>query len=172
MWLPTNLVAEYESKSKHLSSDSKSLVEPVANELSELDHSGFSKAMCHLDIHRENAFAEDRSYLIIDLATTQLGYPVYDLAGFLGLFCSEPELSGEDNQTIFSKVIEEYLTVNSLCEAELDAVDLLIRATLASNILIPEYQTAVGHDPNPVQSLYYHDIGTRVLSGLTQKGAE
>jgi len=159
MWLTVHLPREFSTKKQYLDKEDLNLIRPVVEELGHLDHSQLSKSIVHFDLHRENAMKNLKGeYCILDLASVDFNYTVFDLATFLALFCFD--------QNYYQPVIDEYLKLRPLSKYELEILPLLIKATFSSNLLISSYLQRSDQDENPEQTLYYKSLGKSGLEML------
>ncbi|HUD20306.1 MAG TPA: phosphotransferase [Patescibacteria group bacterium] len=165
MWLTVHLAGEFEKKRTFLTDSNLKLIEPVVKEFHKIDYSKLTKSIVHFDLHRENVM-KDRNgkYCILDLASTDYNYKIFDLATFMALFCTEFRQSLEENILIYKQIISKYLQSGSLNAYEKEILPLLIKATFASNLMIPEYLQKTGKDENPGQTIYYKLMGEEGLN--------
>jgi hypothetical protein len=82
----------------------------------------------------------------------------------MALFCTEFRQSLEENILIYKQIISKYLQSGSLNAYEKEILPLLIKATFASNLMIPEYLQKTGKDENPGQTIYYKLMGEEGLN--------
>ncbi len=159
MWLTINLLKEFADKKGHLIPSDLGLIAPVISDLETIDYSQLSKSIVHYDLHRENAMKNPAGeYCILDLASVDYNFTVFDLATFLALFCVDP--------STYKSVVQSYLNGHSLSEYELSLLPLLIKATYSSNLLTSSYLQKTHQDENPEQSLYYQNMGREGLRML------
>src|SRR3989344_4570747 len=88
MWLTIHLPREFEDKKKYLVSQDLDLIQPVVNKISLIDFSQLSKSIVHFDLHRENVMKNKKGeYCILDLASVDYNYTIFDIGTFIALFC-------------------------------------------------------------------------------------
>ena len=171
IWLTIHLVKEFGEKQHYLDRENYSLIEPVVKEFGRIEYGKLTKSIVHFDLHRENVMKDlAGTYCILDLASTDFNYKIFDLATFMALFCTEFQKSPEENMVIYKQILEEYLKNGELNNYEREILILLIKATFASNLLIPEFLQKTSKDENPKQTTYYKSMGKRGLELL--KGIE
>lgn len=159
-WLTKNLPQEFALKKQYLDSAEIELIQKIVDDFSAIDFNKCSKAIGHFDLHRENVMKNDRGeYCVLDLACTDYGYKVLDLATYLALFCTEITEDATTNAGIYGEIIDAYLECGTLADYEKQALITCVNATFASNFLLPKYLQATGEDQNPEQTVYYKSIG-------------
>lgn len=171
-WITINLAIEFQKKKQYLNPDNYALIQSIINEFKKIDYSQLTQSIVHFDLHRENAMKNTKGgYCILDLASTDFNYKVFDLATYLALFCTEFTEPLAINIEIYKEVIDAYSTSGTLNSYEREILLLLIKATFASNLLIPEYLQKSGQDENPEQTIYYKfmgEQGLKLLSGVSK----
>lgn len=167
IWLTIHLAKEFEKKYKYLSEENRELINPILDEFVKIDLSKFTKSIVHFDLHRENVMKnKNGDYCILDLASTDYNYKVIDLATYMALFCTEFNKAPKNNLHIYRTILKEYEKNNSLNDYEKGALLILIKATFASNLFIPEFLQKTGRDENPTQTIYYKFMGKKGLEML------
>ena len=170
MWLTINLPQEFTNKKRYLSLDDLALTQRIVDKLARIDFSQLSKSIVHFDLHRENAMKNKRGkYCILDLASCDYNYTVFDLGTFIALFCLDPINNPSASRLIYKSVIETYLKSRSLSKYELSVLPTIIKATYASNLLIPTFLQKTNQDENPQQTIYYQSLGQKGLQILQSK---
>lgn len=164
-WITMNLGTEFESKSRYLSEGEMKLIEPVVADFLRVDYKKLTKGVVHFDLHRENALKDSNGkYCILDLASVDYNYTIFDLATFIALFCFDPNNDQVENlKNIYKKVVEKYKSIRPINEYELSVLPLLIRSTYAANLLISSYVQNANMDENPEQTVYYKSLGNKGL---------
>lgn len=169
MWLTIYLVAEFDEKKEYLEQVDRDLINPVVDELRKIDFKKLNKSMVHFDLHRENIMkSKSEKYAVLDLSGCEYNYTAFDVATFISLFCLNFKNSLKENQYIYNEVIGTYSHVGNLNDYEKKIMTLLIKATFASNLLIPTYIQKTDSDNNPLQTEYYKSLGRRGLKSLKE----
>jgi Ser/Thr protein kinase RdoA (MazF antagonist) len=164
MWLTLYLVTEFDQKKDYLEHKEYELIRPVVDEMRKVDFKKLNKSIVHFDLHRENIMkSTSGKYAVLDLSGCEYNYTAFDLATFIALFCLDFKNSLKENQYIYQKVIDTYSCVDNLNDYEREIMTLLIKATFASNLLIPSYIQKTNTDNNPLQTEYYKSLGIRGL---------
>jgi len=160
IWLTIHLDKEFAKKYQYLSLENLQLIKPVIKQFQTIDYNRLTKSVVHYDLHRENAMKGNQGkYCILDLASTDYSYKVFDLATFMALFCLDYKKPYAENQKIYQLVLKTYLEAGKLNDYEKNILPLLIKASYASNLLIPEYLQKTGQDENQQQTNYYKSMG-------------
>lgn len=167
MWLTIHLAREYAVKKQYLEVADRELIDPVVLRLLQIDRTRLSKSIVHFDLHRENVMKNSEGkYCILDLASCDYNYTIFDLGTFIALFCFDPDVPVETNINIYHKVIAEYSQKRPLYPYELEKLPIVMQATFASNLLISTFLQKTT-DPNPTQTRYYKALSK---SGLLMFG--
>lgn len=170
IWLTLYLVEEFKKKHKYLEKDQFNLIKPIVAKMEAIDYSKLTKSVVHFDLHRENVLKnKEGEYCILDLASTDFNYTVFDIGTFIALFCFDPANNPLDYDKVYKIVIEEYLKYRKLSEYELSVTPTVIAASYASNLLIPMYLQKSGQDENPEQTIYYKSLALNGLKMLNNK---
>lgn len=163
-WLTINLEKEFNNKKSFLNKSSQKLVEKVVKDVLEIDKGELGKGIVHFDLHRENAMKnKSGQYCILDLASCNYNYTIFDLATFIALFCFDPSRRDQDIYGIYNFVLGKYQAIRKISEYELSILPALIKATYASNLLIASYLQKDNQDENPEQTAYYKSLGRNGL---------
>lgn len=169
MWLTHNLIAEFDQKKQFLDADDLALIEPVVDEMHHLELDRLTQSIVHCDLHRENILKSDGgAYAVLDLASCDYSYSVFDLATFIALFCFEFDEPLAHNQEVYELVMKNYTQLHPLSAYETKQIGLLVKATFAANLLIPRYLQESGEDSNPDQTQYYLGLGRKGLQNTAK----
>ena len=166
-WLTIHLGDEFNNKKTYLEDEELELITSVVERLKSIDKSKLFQSVVHFDLHRENAMKNmNGEYCILDLASTDFNYTIFDIGTFIALFCFDPINNPSGTNEIYKNVIETYLKHRSLSDYELLVLPTVIKATYASNFLIPTFLQKTNQDDNPAQTAYYQSLGRTGLQML------
>ncbi len=139
-WLLLYLAQEYDKKKHLLSHEDLALISPIVEQFRKIQMVDFSKGVVHYDLHRDNIQKGiDGMPCIFDMETVGNGYPVLDLATYLGLTCLETAKSIEENRFIYKSILAYYQMIRPLTKDELDSLDALTKSIYASNVIAANY---------------------------------
>jgi Ser/Thr protein kinase RdoA (MazF antagonist) len=162
-WILPYLGSEYREKSVILTPEEQKILEPSIREFESLDISRFSKNVVHYDLHRDNVKkSQNGTYCLFDLESVGMGYPIMDVATYLGLNVYDSRRSDEINQSIGRKVFDAYTSVRPLTSYEISSLPALIRGIWAINLLEAAY--LIRHDGDDTAETYkWYDLGVTML---------
>lgn len=167
IWLTIHLAREFDRKKQYLDEIDKVLIDPVVSGLSAINYSRLTKSIVHFDLHRENVMKDqDNNYCVLDLASCDYNYTIFDIGTFIALFCFDASLSLSTNISLYHEMITSYSLKRKISPYELAILPVVIKATFASNLLISTFLQKTT-DPNPEQTRYYRALGK---SGLAMFG--
>lgn len=169
IWLTAHLLEQFKDKKKYLTKEDYILMKPVINNLRKIDYHKLTKSIVHFDLHRENALKNSEGeYAILDLASCDYSYTVFDLGTFIGLFCFDATKLPSENLRIYSQVLKTYLKQRKLSAYDITILPLTIKGIFAANLLISSYLQKSGKDENPEQTIYYKSLGRNGLKMLAR----
>ena len=165
-WILEHLAHEYETKLGILTQEEVALIEPIVQDLIQLNTSHFPLKTVHYDLHRDNLKKSSTGrYCLFDLETVGLGYPVMDLSTYLGLTVLDDRRDEKENQQFSQNVISQYTQIHPLNATELAALPILIRSIWAGNLLQAAYlMRAESDDTN--ETAKWYDLGHTMLTKL------
>jgi Ser/Thr protein kinase RdoA (MazF antagonist) len=165
-WLLIYLADEYDKNHHLLSAEDDELVRPIVEDFRKVDLTQFSIGMVHYDLHRDNIQKDSvGNVCLFDMETIGNGYPIVDLATYIGLTCLEPEQSVEENQNIYQQVLSSYTAIKTLSPVEHSALETLTKAIFASNVVAANYLIKAESD-NTKETYKWYDLGKKLLQKL------
>jgi Ser/Thr protein kinase RdoA (MazF antagonist) len=132
-WGVSNIVNEYAKTADSLRGESVQLVANAVKEFEQIDCSSFHRCVIHGDLHRSNILKNKNGhYCLIDFGCVDYNVAVIDLAAFLAWFCFDGLSSFTEMENIYRIVLNEYIKIRLLSEAELAALPVFVRAAYAA----------------------------------------
>lgn len=167
-WLLVYLVDEFDKRKHYLSKNDISLVKPIVDEIRQVDFSRLGKGVVHYDLHRDNVRkGPNGDYCLFDFATVEHGYPVIDLATYIGLFCLSTDNALTKNRELFHFVINEYQSQNPLSQYEKQHLFTFVKGIYASNVVAANY-LYVEEEDNTDENMKWYELGKWGLQTFQQ----
>jgi Ser/Thr protein kinase RdoA (MazF antagonist) len=162
-WLLEHLSKEFDKTGHLLVQRDRALIAPFVDEFRKLDLALLPRSTVHNDLHRDNIQKAPTGELcLFDMETIGIGYPVMDLATYIGLTCLEAHQTATENQQIYTAVIDAYQRVRPLTSYELSNLELLTKCIFASNIVAANY--LIRSKGDDTQETYkWYALGRRLL---------
>jgi Ser/Thr protein kinase RdoA (MazF antagonist) len=147
-WAITSFLKEYKEKSKKLSEEDLSLINPLVKEFKDIEIKKLPHCFVHGDIITTNVIKDNKNkLLIIDFSCSNYAPRIQELAV---LTC---DMLFDKNREISQKNLEialkEYQKIIPLTEKELKALPIYIRLAHAMHVLRAGYEKVVNKNNTP-----------------------
>ncbi len=137
-WGTLNLPDEFARKQALVSNETRRLVAPFADAISNIRFGEAHRRIIHGDLQRKHVLKDGGGhYCILDFGCMDYIYPVVDLGIYLALFCLEVSGSSQTHDVI-AEVLETYMSCAPLPSEHIAVLGTLIRVTWASYLLTAE----------------------------------
>lgn len=134
-WGNKNLVKEFEANSDKLNSEIKDLVEPVVEQMRQLDWDQFSRSVIHGDLQLKHVLRDiEDEYCLIDFGCMSYDAKVVDVSVFLAWFCLH-EKTWDNADQVIKTVLELYTQTHPLNNYELEAIPVLTKAAYSAYLM-------------------------------------